>query len=77
MEEVDETILLDVDEEDEHESFEHADDLSALALFDNEEEQDTNRDEQNHEGASYEAIDRWDDSPTDAITTDATAHQGL
>jgi hypothetical protein len=38
IEEVDETILLEVDEEDVHESFEHAGDHSAPALFDKEEE---------------------------------------
>jgi hypothetical protein len=37
MEEVDKTILLEVDEEDEHESFEHTDDLSTPAPFNNEE----------------------------------------
>jgi hypothetical protein len=77
MEKVDETIILEVDEEDEHESFEHADDLSTPALFDNEAEESTNRDEQDHEGASNEVMDTWDDNPMDAITTDATAHQGI
>jgi hypothetical protein len=72
IEEVDETILLEVDEEDEHESFEHTDDLSTPALFNDEEKEDTNHDEQDHEGASNEAMDTWDDNLMDAITTDAT-----
>jgi hypothetical protein len=69
MDEVDETILLEVDEEDEHKSFKHTDDLSTPALFNNEEEEDANRDKQDHEGASNEVMD--------AITTDAIAHQGI
>jgi hypothetical protein len=77
MEEVDETILLEVDEEDEHKSFKHTDDLSTPALFNDEEEEDTNRDKQDHEGASNEVVDTWEDNPMDAITTDATAHQGI
>jgi hypothetical protein len=77
IEEVDETILLEVDEEDEHESFEHADDLSATAFFDNEEEYKINRDEQDHEGASNAAMDTWDDSPMDVIMTDTIALQGI
>jgi hypothetical protein len=70
VEEVDETILLEVDEENEHESFEHANNHSAPVLFDNEEEE-TNRDERDHEGASNAVVDTWGDSPMDAITTDA------
>jgi hypothetical protein len=66
-EEVDETILLEVDEEYEHESFEHIDDLSAPALFD----------EQDHKGTFNVAEETWDDSPMDAITTDAMIHQGI
>jgi hypothetical protein len=77
IEEVDEAILLEVDEEDEHEAFEHSDDHSTPALFDNEEEEKTNRDERHHEGASNAAVDTWNDSPMDAITTDAMIHQGV
>jgi hypothetical protein len=75
IEEVDETILFEVDEKDEHESFEHIDDHSAPALFDNEEGEETNREERDHEGASNAAVDTWDDSPMNVITTDATIHQ--
>jgi hypothetical protein len=69
--------LTDTPETEEHESFEHTDDLSTPALFNNEEEENTNRDEQDHEETSNEVMDTWDDNPMDAITTDATAHQGI
>jgi hypothetical protein len=77
IEEVEETILLEVDEEDEHESFEHTDNLSSPALFNDEEEEETNRNEQGHEEVSNEVVGTWEDNPMDAITTDATAHQGI
>jgi hypothetical protein len=77
IEEVEETIQLEVDKEDEHESFEHTDDLSTPDLFNNEEEEDANCDEQDHQEVSNEVVDTWDDNPMDAITTDATAHQGI
>jgi hypothetical protein len=76
IEEVEETILLEVDEEDEYESFEHIDDLSTPALFNDEEEENTNRNEQDHE-ATNEVVDTWEDNPMDAIATDATTHQGI